>query len=194
MTDLWTGGAIGAGLFVGSGSALHTGGPASLVICFIIIGLMLLLVMQALAELGVLFPVNGAFFTYAVRFVDPSWGFACGWDYAIQWLTVLPFEITAAGITIAFWPEGAAVNIGVWITVFLVVLSAIQIFGVRGYGEVEFILSIIKVRHTGTRSDLGADRVRLDHCLQRLYHLRYHRQLRRRTDRRSRLHRRSLLA
>ena len=67
MQMIAIGGAIGAGLFVGSGGALRTGGPASLVICFIIIGIMLLLTMQALAELGVLFPVNGAFYQYAVR-------------------------------------------------------------------------------------------------------------------------------
>jgi len=67
------GGAIGAGLFVGSGSALHAGGPASLVICYLIVGCMLLFTCQALAEMAVLYPVNGAFFTYIVRFVDPSW-------------------------------------------------------------------------------------------------------------------------
>ena len=66
-----------------------------------------------------------------------------GWDYAIGWLTVLPFEITAAGITIQFWRED--INIGVWITVFLIILAAIQVFGVRGYGEVEFVLGMIKV-------------------------------------------------
>lgn len=55
-----------------------------------------------------------------------------GWDYAIQWLTILPFEISAAGLTINFWHK---YNIGIWIGVFLVVLSIIQIFGVRGYGE-----------------------------------------------------------
>jgi hypothetical protein len=64
-----------------------------------------------------------------------SRGFAVGWDYALNWLVILPFEITAAGITIQFWRSD--INIGVWITVFLVVLSAIQIFGVRGYGEGE---------------------------------------------------------
>lgn len=37
MQMIAIGGAIGAGLFVGSGSALHNGGPGSLVICFIII-------------------------------------------------------------------------------------------------------------------------------------------------------------
>ena len=55
-----------------------------------------------------------------------------GWDYALGWLTVLPFEITAAGITISFWKE---INIGVWIAVFLFLLVVVQFFGVRGYGE-----------------------------------------------------------
>lgn len=143
MQMIAMGGAIGAGLFVGSGSALNTGGPASLVICYLVVGVMLLFTCQALAEMAVLFPVNGAFYTYVVRFVDPAWGFAMGWDYALSWLTVLPFELTAASITIQFWRTD--INVGVWITVFLIVLSVIQIFGVRGYGEVEFILSIIKI-------------------------------------------------
>lgn len=56
-----------------------------------------------------------------------------GWDYAINWLVILPFELTAAGITIRYWRED--LNVGIWIAVFLVILSAIQIFGVRGYGE-----------------------------------------------------------
>ncbi|KAH9211829.1 amino-acid permease inda1 [Leptodontidium sp. 2 PMI_412] len=108
-----------------------------------IIGSMLLCTVQALGELAVLFPVNGAFFTYIVRFVDPSLGFAVGWDYALGWLTVLPFELTAAGITIRFWRED--LNIGIWIAIFLTFLIVVQIFGVRGFGEVEFVLSIIKI-------------------------------------------------
>jgi yeast amino acid transporter len=54
------------------------------------------LMMQALAELAVMYPINGAFTMYICRFIDPSWGFACGWEYGISWLTVLPFEISAA--------------------------------------------------------------------------------------------------
>ncbi len=42
-------------------------------ICYTIVGIMLLFTCQALAELAVLYPVNGAFYTYVVRFVDPSW-------------------------------------------------------------------------------------------------------------------------
>jgi len=52
MQMIAIGGSIGAGLFVGSGSALSSGGPASLVIDFIIIGIMLLLTVNALGELA----------------------------------------------------------------------------------------------------------------------------------------------
>ncbi|KAK3068590.1 hypothetical protein LTS18_000597, partial [Coniosporium uncinatum] len=55
------GGAIGAGLFVGSGGAFQTGGPAAVLIGFIIVGGMIYLMMQALAELAVMYPINGAF-------------------------------------------------------------------------------------------------------------------------------------
>ncbi|KAL7626394.1 hypothetical protein AAE478_003166 [Parahypoxylon ruwenzoriense] len=143
MQMIAIGGAIGAGLFIGSGGALYKGGPAALIIGYLIVGVMLLFTMQALAELAVLYPVNGAFYTYVVRFVDPSWGFAMGWDYAIAWLTVLPFELIAAGITIEFWRPD--LSVAIWVTVFLVILTLIQVFGVRGYGEVEFVLSMVKI-------------------------------------------------
>lgn len=68
------GSSIGAGLFVGSGGALSTGGPAILVIGYIIVGVMVLCTTQALGELVVMYPVNGAFFAYSYRFVDRSWG------------------------------------------------------------------------------------------------------------------------
>ncbi|KAK5175826.1 uncharacterized protein LTR77_000966 [Saxophila tyrrhenica] len=145
MQMIAIGGAIGAGLFVGIGGAFQSGGPASVLIGFIIIGAAMYFVMQALAELGVMYPVNGAFFTYAHRFISPAWGFATGWDYAIQWLTVLPFEITAATLTLEYWKASRELDKAVWVTVFLAVLFIIQIFGVKGYGETEFFLSIIKI-------------------------------------------------
>jgi yeast amino acid transporter len=74
-----------------------------------------------------------------------------GWNYALSWLVVLPFELTAAGITISYWtqqPDGTIpgkYNVGIWITIFLVLVTIINICGVRGYGEVEFALGMIKV-------------------------------------------------
>lgn len=70
------GGSIGAGFFVGSGSALSNGGPGSLLIDFLIIGIMMFNVVYALGEMAVMYPVSGGFYTYSTRFIDPSWGFA----------------------------------------------------------------------------------------------------------------------
>jgi len=97
-----------------------------------------------------LYPVAGSFYNYSIRFIDPAWGFAMGWNYAMNWLVVLPFELTTAGVTIAFWTDPnntgtPSINVGVWITIFLLSVVLINIFGVRGYGEVEFILGVIKV-------------------------------------------------
>jgi yeast amino acid transporter len=69
----------GTGLFVASGKALATGGPASVLLTFTIIGVMIYCVIQALGELAVLFPVAGSFSAYSSRFLDPAWGFAMGW-------------------------------------------------------------------------------------------------------------------
>ncbi|CAF3212836.1 unnamed protein product [Rotaria sp. Silwood2] len=137
------GGTIGTGLFVGSGSALASGGPAALTLDFLIIGFVLFNVCMALGELAVIFPVSGSFAIYSSRFLDPAWGFAMGWNYALSCLVTIPLEITAAGLIINYWTT--SINIGVWITIFLVTLFIINLFGIRGYGEVEFYLSIIKV-------------------------------------------------
>jgi amino acid transporter len=75
------GGSIGAGFFVGSGSAFTKGGPGSVLICFSIAGIMMFNVVHALGELAVMYPVSGGFYTYSTRFIDPSWGFAMGWNY-----------------------------------------------------------------------------------------------------------------
>ncbi|RMZ89549.1 hypothetical protein DV736_g3214, partial [Chaetothyriales sp. CBS 134916] len=139
------GGSIGTGLFVGSGSALATGGPASLVLAYGLIGIMLYCTVHALGEMAVLFPIAGAFSVYSTRFIDPAWGFAMGWNYALNWLVTLPLELTAASITLSFWPGAANVNPAAWVIIFWVAVVLINFFGVKGYGEAEFIFSIIKV-------------------------------------------------
>jgi amino acid transporter len=48
-------------------------------LAYMIIGLMLYCVMQALGELAVVFPIAGSFSAYSTRFLDPAWGFAMGW-------------------------------------------------------------------------------------------------------------------
>jgi AAT family amino acid transporter len=75
------GGTIGTGLFLGTGKSLATGGPASMLICYIIIGVIVFLTMLALGEMASFIPVAGSFCTFAGRFVDDSFGFALTWNY-----------------------------------------------------------------------------------------------------------------
>ncbi|KAK3940050.1 mannosyl-oligosaccharide alpha-1 2-mannosidase [Diplogelasinospora grovesii] len=137
------GGSIGTGLFVASGKALNLGGPASLLIAYGFIGMMLYCTVQALGELAVAFPVAGSFSAFSTRFLDPAWGFAMGWNYALQWLIVLPLEIIAASITIGYWNNN--LNRAIFVTIFLVTIITINLFGVKAYGEAEFVFAIVKV-------------------------------------------------
>ncbi|PBP15959.1 hypothetical protein BUE80_DR013307 [Diplocarpon rosae] len=139
------GGSIGAGFFVGSGGALSTGGPASVLIDFSIIGVMMFNVMYALGELAVMYPVSGGFYTYSTRFIDPSWGFAMGWNYVLQWAVVLPLELTVCGLTLQYWPGARDVSLAVWITIFWVAIILTNFLGTLGYAEEEFWASCIKL-------------------------------------------------
>ncbi|KAK0390810.1 hypothetical protein NLU13_0313 [Sarocladium strictum] len=137
------GGSIGAGLFVGTGGALNRGGPLGLILCYLIIGIMMFNVVFCLGEMAMLYPVSGGFYVLVTRFVDPSWGFAMGWNYFLQWAFILPFEIVVASFTIRYWNQ--EVHAAVWMTVFLVGLTIITCFGTLGYAEEEFWSSCLKL-------------------------------------------------
>ncbi|KAG6830788.1 hypothetical protein H0H87_007041 [Tephrocybe sp. NHM501043] len=143
LTMIAVGGSIGTGLFVGSGSALNAGGPAGVIIAWILMGIMLINVTQALGEMCILFPVSGGFYTLAARFLDPSFAFAMGWNYYLQWAVVLPLEITVAGTTVQYWQTN--VPLAAWITIFWAVIVILSVFGTLGYAEEEFWSSCLKL-------------------------------------------------
>ncbi|KAL2175389.1 amino acid permease/ SLC12A domain-containing protein [Thermothelomyces heterothallicus CBS 202.75] len=143
MQMISIGGSIGAGFFVGSGKALADGGPGSLFLDFLIIGVMMFNTVYALGELAVMYPVSGGFYTYSTRFIDPSWGFAMGWNYVMQWAVVLPLELTVCAMTVQYWNQ--EISVAVWITVFFVAILIVNVFGALGYAEEEFWSSVLKL-------------------------------------------------
>ncbi|KAF4535214.1 Dicarboxylic amino acid permease [Lasiodiplodia theobromae] len=136
-------GAIGTGLIIGSGSGLAHGGPASLLIAYMLIGAVVYFVMTAMGEMATWLPMKKGFAGYATRFVDPAFGFATGWNYFFKYAIVLPNNLTAAGIILQYWRPD--INVAVWITVFGVVIILLNVLHVRWFGEAEFWLSAIKV-------------------------------------------------
>jgi len=110
---------------------------------FLIMGVMMFNVVYALGEMAVMYPVSGGFYTYSIRFIDPSWGFAMGWNYVFQWAIVLPFELVVASLTVGYWNKD--ITVAAWITLFLVTIIIINVFGVLGFAEEEFWASILKL-------------------------------------------------
>lgn len=137
------GSSIGTGLFVGSGSALNTGGPAGVMIAWLIMATAVYSTVQGLGELSTTFPVSGSFNVYASRFIEPSVGFAVGWNYFMQFFVLLPLELVAGSITVKYWNKD--INSNVFVIIFWVLIVFITLLGVRWYGEAEFIFSMIKV-------------------------------------------------
>ncbi|WWD20799.1 hypothetical protein CI109_105276 [Kwoniella shandongensis] len=143
MAMIALGGAIGTGLFVGSGSALASGGPVGVWLGYILMASMVYAMMVALGEMAALYPVAGAFTHYAARFVDPALGFAVGLNYWYSYAITIPTEIVAATIVISYWDT--TTNAAVYITVCLVMIWLINFMGARAYGEAEFWFSAVKV-------------------------------------------------
>ncbi|KAJ3169014.1 hypothetical protein HK101_011584, partial [Irineochytrium annulatum] len=135
--------AIGTGLFVGSGHVLAAAGPLGILIAFSLTGLMVWGVVTSLGEMSTAYPISGAFSQLSTRFVDPALGFTLGWNYWAQWAVTLPAELIAGGVVMQYWLP--YVPTYVWSIVFLVPLTMVNAIGVRGFGEIEYTMSLIKV-------------------------------------------------
>ncbi|CAH1756921.1 9710_t:CDS:2 [Entrophospora sp. SA101] len=143
LTMISIGGTIGTGLFLSSGASIAKAGPIGALLAYSIIGVIVHFMMTSLGEMATYIPISGSFNTYAKRFVDPALGFALGWNYWYFWAMTIAVEIVAAAIIIKYWLPYAPT----WIfsIVILLVMLIINMFTVRGYGETEYWLSLIKI-------------------------------------------------
>jgi amino acid transporter, AAT family len=136
------GGAIGVGLFLGSGVTIRLAGPA--VILSYLLGAGIALIMSyALAEMAVVHPVAGAFGVYAETYLNRWAGFCVRATYGAAQIIAIGAEVTAAGIYLAFWFP----HVPQWIWVMLVsaALVALNSMQVNRLGEFEYWFAMIKV-------------------------------------------------
>lgn len=136
------GGAIGAGLFIGSGSSIEGAGPAVL-LTYALCGIFVFFMARALGELTLSEPAQDAFASYAERHIGPIAGFVTGWSYWANWILVGAAEITACGLLMRFWFP----TLPQWVPslIALVAIYAANMRAVRLFGEIEFWLSLIKI-------------------------------------------------
>ncbi len=137
------GGSIGTGLFLASGLTISQVGPVYSVIAYSIIGILVYFIMTSLGEMAALVPTSGSFYAYGTRFVEPSLGYALGINYWFSWAITVAAEISAAAVIMKFWfPHTPPI---LWSVSFLLILFLINYLSVKGFGEVEYVLSWIKV-------------------------------------------------
>ncbi|MBU3160461.1 amino acid permease [Clostridium frigoris] len=136
------GGAIGTGLFYGSGTTIKMAGPA-ISLAYVIGGIIIYLIMRGLGEMSVHNPVSGSFSYYANEYWGEFAGFFSGWNYWFNYIVVSMAELSVVGIYVNYWFP----NIPIWLSsaIFLVVITLINVASVRAYGEIEFWFTIIKV-------------------------------------------------
>lgn len=102
------------------------------------------IVMNILAEVTTYLPMKGITIPYFVgRFVDPSLAFAAGWNYWYAYSILIAAEAVAGAILLGYW--AAQVNVGVWITIFLVLVLFLNIVAVSWFGEAEFWFASVKL-------------------------------------------------
>jgi len=136
------GGAIGTGLFLGSGSAIHLAGPAVL-LSYAIGALIALLLMGCLAEMTAVHPTSGSFGAWAEFYVGPLAGFLVRYAYWSSIVLAVGTEVTAIAVYMKYWYPH--VPGWLWILAFSAVLIAINAVNVRLFGSVEYCFSMLKI-------------------------------------------------
>lgn len=136
------GGAIGTGLFYGSGTSIKLVGPG-ISLSYLIGGIAIFFIMRALGEMSVEEPVSGSFSHYAYRYWGDFAGFFSGWNYWFCYVVVSMAELSVVGVYINYWFP----SIPTWVSalVFLILITSVNLINVKAFGEFEFWFSLIKV-------------------------------------------------
>lgn len=143
ITMISLGGTIGTGLFLASGGAIATAGPGGTLLAYALIGVMVYFLMTSLGEMAAYMPSSGSFSTYATKFVDPSLGFALGWNYWYNWAITIAAEIAAVSLIMKYWfPDSSSL---IWTILFIVVVLSFNLLSVKVFGEAEYWFAMIKV-------------------------------------------------
>ena len=136
------GGAIGTGLFLGSGLAVGYAGPA-VIVSYILAGFVALVMVLSLSEMAVVHPTAGSFGIYAETYLNRWSGFVVRYTYWISQVIAIGGEAVAAGLYMRYWFPGTPV--WTWALGFCLVVLYLNSRSVGNFGTLEFWLALIKV-------------------------------------------------
>ena len=136
------GGAIGTGLFMGSGKTISLAGP-SIIFVYMIIGFMLFFVMRAMGELLLSNLNYESFIDFSADLLGPWAGYFTGWTYWFCWVITGIADVIAIAAYSQFWFP----DLPQWIPALVCVgvLLSLNLITVKMFGEVEFWFAMIKI-------------------------------------------------
>ncbi|MEW4370770.1 amino acid permease [Paenibacillus kandeliae] len=141
ITFMAMGGVIGTGIFKGSSETIGLAGPG-VILTYIFAGLLLLVVMGAIAEMATVYPNRNM-----KDFISLAFGqrlaFIVGWLYCFMWLAVCVIEVIAAGSFLQFWFADTPLWLLSLVSAIFVLL--VNTMSVGRLGELEFWLAGIKI-------------------------------------------------
>lgn len=113
---------IGTGLFIGAGQALAVGGPASLLLSYIILSILTFAMTTSVAEVSTHLPSpHSTLVTNGYKYMSKSLAFASAY---LRWYTLalfVPYEITSAMVNLGLWKPGSTIAIRLVIITTIVV-------------------------------------------------------------------------
>ncbi|MBU3153676.1 amino acid permease [Clostridium estertheticum] len=136
------GGAIGTGLFLGSGRSIHLAGP-SILFAYVITGTICFLIMRALGELLLSNSNYHSFVDFVQDYLGNGAAFITGWTYWFCWISLAMADLTATGLYVQYWLP----NVAQWVPslIALVILLIMNLTTVKLFGEMEFWFALIKI-------------------------------------------------
>lgn len=137
------GGAIGTGLFMGSGKSIHLAGP-SILLVYAIIGLMLFLIMRAMGEVLLHDLSYKSFQDFAGHLLGPFAGYLTGWSYWVLWVLIAIGDMVVVTGYFDFWIQNTAISAGCTVALLIALLIS-NLLTVKLFGEIEFWFALIKI-------------------------------------------------
>lgn len=136
------GGAIGTGLFLGSGRSIHLAGP-SILFAYTITGIICFLIMRALGELLLSNLNYHSFVEFVYDYLGDGAAFITGWTYWFCWISLAMADLTASGLYMQYWFP----NVAQWVPslIALIILLIMNLTAVSLFGEMEFWFALIKI-------------------------------------------------
>ena len=142
LTMMALGSVIGGSFFLGTSVAINAAGP-SILLSFILAGVLVYFILFALSEMTVANPYRGSFSTFAAEELGEGAGFVVGWVYWTGTIFSMSSEATAVPILVREWfPNISIAGLG---TLIIIGVTLLNLLGANRLSRLESGLSSVKL-------------------------------------------------